>query len=421
RSWKRIEKKDRRNLKMWAEGAREEILKPHIAPYTDALERGWRAERDYLRLVCNEFHARISWRLRDEEEPEEPLPEYDPLAIPEVEELDVEETAAKRERVDTLNARIGRWLKYRARRLRKPMNQRDPRKDPWAGLLAKLSGITPPHKARQGFQQYMRESYDSDIEPVVQARWQATCTGDDGTTLRTKGMDANFRASVARDLFKELPVEEQDALRLRARQEALSAREEYELKARAPPSKSPEDKQRCIDNLGPFMTNVLRGVHDHTGLSAFVVFGGPIPAQGGELRTVTVSYGRSLGAGGCFFPQWVKPRFDRDVLDFMREWLKTAYTPKDCEEAALTPPQSEDLLEGARYRMSDTDDLGWGKSANSDDESDSSSSSGEEFESGADSDAEADVRGSKKSSQAKKPKEKTKTKGKGKGKEKEVE
>ncbi|KAJ7197987.1 hypothetical protein GGX14DRAFT_402308 [Mycena pura] len=48
RTWKRMAKKDRRNLKMWAEGARESILKPHIPVYTDALERGWRSERDYV-------------------------------------------------------------------------------------------------------------------------------------------------------------------------------------------------------------------------------------------------------------------------------------------------------------------------------------------------------------------------------------
>lgn len=104
RSWKRIAKKDRLNLKMWAEGAREQVLKPHLPGYTDALERGWRAERDYLVQVCNEFHARISWRLMDDEEPEEPLPEYDEYAVPETEDLDADELTTKRLRIDTLNA-----------------------------------------------------------------------------------------------------------------------------------------------------------------------------------------------------------------------------------------------------------------------------------------------------------------------------
>src|ERR1700761_3203223 len=104
RTWKRIAKKDRRNLKLWAEGARESILKPHIPAYTDALERGWRAERDYLQVVCNEFHARIPWRLADNEEPELPLPEYDQFKAAELEDLDEEGMAQKRVRIDTLNA-----------------------------------------------------------------------------------------------------------------------------------------------------------------------------------------------------------------------------------------------------------------------------------------------------------------------------
>jgi hypothetical protein len=89
---------------MWAEGARESILKPHIPGYTDALERGWRAERDYIQDVCNEFHAHISWRLTDKEEPELPLPEYYPFAMAETEELDDEELQMKRLRVQTMNA-----------------------------------------------------------------------------------------------------------------------------------------------------------------------------------------------------------------------------------------------------------------------------------------------------------------------------
>ncbi|KAJ6480180.1 hypothetical protein C8R45DRAFT_1100768 [Mycena sanguinolenta] len=183
RTWKRVAKKDRQNLKLWAEGARESILKPHIPGYTDALERGWRAERDYVQHVCNEFHARISWRIRDDEEPELPLPEYNQFAPPKVETVDDEEATRKRERIKTMNARIGRWLKYRAGRLRRPTKM-DRARDPFAILLAKLAGYSVPPKARQAFQQYMHESYESEIAPVVNLQWAALCVEDDGTTLR---------------------------------------------------------------------------------------------------------------------------------------------------------------------------------------------------------------------------------------------
>jgi hypothetical protein len=103
RTWKRKSKELRKSNKMWAEGAREDLLRPHIEPYADALERGWRAERDYLQKVCNEYHARIFWRLADTDEPELPLPDYDPFAPPVVEALTDEERAARHDRIEELN------------------------------------------------------------------------------------------------------------------------------------------------------------------------------------------------------------------------------------------------------------------------------------------------------------------------------
>ncbi|KAJ7884949.1 hypothetical protein B0H13DRAFT_2343382 [Mycena leptocephala] len=225
---------------MWAEGARESILKPQIPAYTDALERGWRAERDYIQEVCNEFHARISWRLSDNKEPDLPLPEYDKFAIPETEELDEEETIAKRLRIETMNARICRWLKYRARRLQRPTRM-DCTRDPYAVLLAKLAGINSPPKARQAFQQYMHESYEQEIAPTVKARWESSCVEADGTTLRKGGPNAPFRALVAREMFSQLTTEEQDGLRRHAKEEAQEARELYMKAMKSGPSKAPAD------------------------------------------------------------------------------------------------------------------------------------------------------------------------------------
>ncbi|KAJ7078635.1 hypothetical protein C8R43DRAFT_1143374 [Mycena crocata] len=385
RTWKRVAKKDRRNLKMWAEGAREDILKPHIEAYTDALERGWRAERDYLLLVCNEFHARISWRLENYEEPELPLPAYDQFALPVREDLSDDELNRKRIRIETMNARIARWLKYRARRLRRPVKM-DRTRDPWAILLAKLAGVNSPPKARQAFQQYMHESYDTDIGPAVAARWAAKGVEDDGRALKVKkGPDAPFRAQVARELFAELSAEEQEALGARAKEEARVAREEYNNAMKQGPSKSPEERQRCINNLGSFMSSILRGVSDYTGLHSFAVFGGPIPEHGGEIRTLHVSHGRNLGGSPVQFPYWAKPRFNREVLDFMKEFLQTSFTPAECAEAALHTLEAGDALSGAKYTLPpDDQDLGFGNV-------DAGESSSSEEEDGQDSDSETET------------------------------
>jgi hypothetical protein len=100
---KRVAREHRQNLRLWAEGPREDILTPHIAPYADALDRSWRDEREYLQSVCNEFHQRISWRLADHEQPELPLAAYNPDSD-DSEELDDEEMKEKRTRITLLNA-----------------------------------------------------------------------------------------------------------------------------------------------------------------------------------------------------------------------------------------------------------------------------------------------------------------------------
>jgi hypothetical protein len=103
RVWKRKAKEARCNNKLWAEGACETLLKPHVEAYADAQARGWRFERDYLQTVCNEYHALISWRLKDHEEPELPLPAYDPLAPPATEELTDDEIKERNTRIEALN------------------------------------------------------------------------------------------------------------------------------------------------------------------------------------------------------------------------------------------------------------------------------------------------------------------------------
>lgn len=73
-------KDQRQSKKMWADGTRSDILTKHIPGYAAAVEEGRRAELDYLQRVCNEYNTLIPWYLQDHEEPNLPLPDYDPLA-----------------------------------------------------------------------------------------------------------------------------------------------------------------------------------------------------------------------------------------------------------------------------------------------------------------------------------------------------
>ncbi|KAJ6558631.1 hypothetical protein DFH09DRAFT_1317346 [Mycena vulgaris] len=344
-------KENRKNLRLWAEGARETVLQPHIEPYADALERGWRAERDYFQQVCKEFHARISWRLLDHEEPATPLPAFDSTAkLPPLENISVEETARRLARMDELDARIRRWLKYRVKRLRRHVRTRvDSTKDPWAILLAKLSGVNAPPKARQAYQQLMREAYAEVIDPVVKARWAETPAA--GSSVQTaKEPNAPFRAKIAREVFLALPDADQAGYAACAKAEAEGARRDYEKALKDTASKTPADRHKCIENIGSFVAPILQGIHERTGLHSVLILGGPMPKYGGDLRTIHISYGRNRSAVGAHFPQWAKERFN-GVLGLMKEYLETVFTKEDSEEAALPAG-----LDGAKFTISPASD-----------------------------------------------------------------
>ncbi|KAJ7883966.1 hypothetical protein B0H13DRAFT_2343915 [Mycena leptocephala] len=344
----RIPKKERRNLRFWAEGARETILTPHLDEYTIALDKGWREERKYLKQVCNEFHARVDWKLEDHEEPV--LRDFDPKEFLPPPNLTDEEEKLRAARVEVLNKRIRRWFLYRLRKLRKSIHSAalDPTKDPYAVLLAKLSGVQNPPKARQAYQQFMREAYSEKIAPVVAERWAEQLEENPGDPDRTKEPKAGFRAKVAREVFATLSTNEQQQLGARAKEEALEKKKAFQKALADPPSAQPPDRQKCIDALPEFIGPILRGIQEYTGLHTVLVCGGPVPKYGGDLRTLHVAYGRNKTAGAHTWPQWDKPRFTNDVLNFMTEYLQTAFTPQQRSEASLMPVGT---LASAKYMM----------------------------------------------------------------------
>ncbi|KAK7053552.1 hypothetical protein R3P38DRAFT_2474319, partial [Favolaschia claudopus] len=375
RTRKRVAKEDRKNLRLWAEGARETILSPHLDAYQIAKDQGRRQERKMLKKICREFHARVSWRVKDHEEPV--LKEWDPNALQDVEVLSEEEEAAKVARVDELDARIRRWFTYRLRKIRKSKRSNkevDPRKDPYSVLMATLSGVTAPPKALQAYQQFMRESYEEKVAPIVAERWEQEKNDNSKLSERTKEPKAGFRAAVARQVFADLAAEERKAIGDRAKKEGADAKESYSASLKAPPSQTPEARQRCIDGVADFVGPILQGLFAHTGLHATLIMGGPIPMFGGEIRTLHVSYGRNRTVLGPHWPQWDKPRF-AEVTKFMIEYLHTAYTPQECAQSALNAAPD---LSGAPYTFNDVSGDDSDSGSDSDSDSDSSSSDSED-------------------------------------------
>nr|GAT45798.1 predicted protein [Mycena chlorophos] len=339
----------RKTFRLWASGNRQLILDPHLEDYIAARARGPAAERRVLRRILLEFFTRVPWHLSDDDEPE--LTPYDPNAIVEPEVLTPEQVVERDDRVRVLTKvlpftcqiltisqviqRVRGYFKYRSERtlnLRRTFG-RDPTKDPYARLVIQLSGYNPPRRARQPFQQFMKEKYATDIAPIVQTRWSQQQQVD--LSLVGRLPKAGFRAEVAKDLFRTLPVAERDGYALRAQTIAQQEKEAYKQALRFAPSTEPVDRLAAINRLPDFIGPILQEIYNVTGWHATLVAGGPHPELGGRIGTTHVCFGRNLTVANQHWAEYDTARFDEDVLGFFGEYLKTAYSESQCAASAL--------------------------------------------------------------------------------------
>ncbi|KAJ7792187.1 hypothetical protein B0H14DRAFT_2624173 [Mycena olivaceomarginata] len=362
--WMCKAKELRRSNKMWAEGAHEDLLKKHIETYTDALEQGHCAEHDCWQKICTEYHTLISWRLADHEEPELPLPEYDPFTPPLVEDLMEEERVQRHAQREECHC-IRRWLKYCTQSLRRKSTLKtDIRNNLYAVLLGQLSSIKNTSKARQAYQQFMHESAP-EVAKAVDECWAENWIKPDGST-NTKGPDVHFRAKVVRELFAEMSEDEKEGYHTRAAAEATAAKEAYKSALEKGPSKDLASRQRCINQFGKFMGPIMKGVQEYTGLQGFVVLGGPMPKYNREVGTLHLTVRHNQAAVPTTFPGYDGRQWDA-LIDAYTKYLGTAYSSQDCAEAVLP---SEGSLNDTPCSFNDNE-----FDVDSDDTTDSSSNS----------------------------------------------
>ncbi|PBK66557.1 hypothetical protein ARMSODRAFT_977471 [Armillaria solidipes] len=258
-----LKKEERQNMKGWVEGACAEILDKHIPGYSDAVECGYKAEEEFLRMVLAEYYHIVSWQLKDHEEPPRPWPFFDPAATYAPEELTEEEAREKSEVKEKTNKRIKQYLCYRVRKLNK-----------------KRLRITKPLKACQAYQEWMVENVDA-IAAETKKQWEKAVL--EGATGRP---GVGVRMGVARNLFAELSEVQQAEWKVKAKETAEANKREYQNALKAPPSKDPWKHELCISGLPAFVAPILKGIHERTGLNIVMLVGGPIPKEGGEIGTM---------------------------------------------------------------------------------------------------------------------------------------
>ncbi|KAJ7586188.1 hypothetical protein C8J56DRAFT_1052558 [Mycena floridula] len=342
----------------------------------NAMAQGWQAQDQVLRACTNEYHAKVSWRLQDHEEPSLPLPAYDPKNLPAEEDLSDADLVLKWERVTLLNQRV--WS--RARRTT----------DPFALLLAKLSGLVKPPKARQGYQQFMHEKYSEDtpLKKEVLKMYDEDVLADSSVKW-----NMNYRGNACRKVFNGLPQTERDGYKKTAADNAVTAKNAFEVALKAPVSECPEDIQSCIDNLLTFIAPIMTGIAERTKLQCFFVAGGMIPKADGEIGTKHYLVG-SNAATGVSFTKWKDGQFDTNVLAPFKEYLEGVYPKKDRKKAAI-PDAAAEAAAGAAIAALDEAVMGLGdgmlpEGGDEDDEDQSSGdddndeSSGDELSDGED-------------------------------------
>ena len=140
---------------------------------------------------------------------------------------------------------IRRWLNYRVKKLYQLHSftrTSNPTKHPYTVLMGKLSGLHAPPKARQGYQQFMKEHYQERIDPFVKKAWAEHVRKEHIPADELPGPD--FRAKITRDLFKKLPESERLQYSMTAKGEAFRARTEYENELNGTISLEPHAMQR---------------------------------------------------------------------------------------------------------------------------------------------------------------------------------
>ncbi|KAH7902846.1 hypothetical protein BJ138DRAFT_1121020 [Hygrophoropsis aurantiaca] len=88
-----------------------------------------------------------------------------------------------------------------------------------------------------------------------------------------------LRAMVTKELFDNLPAHIQVQYEDRGTAEHKEALEKWEKTLKEPPSKDPEDQQRCIQQLAAFIEPILDLVTAATGVQVSFIAGGPEPAD----------------------------------------------------------------------------------------------------------------------------------------------
>ncbi|KAI5824956.1 hypothetical protein K523DRAFT_356394 [Schizophyllum commune Tattone D] len=335
-------KEERRNRKNWAEGVREEFMKPYVPRYVDAVAKGgWPAGQAVIRELCAEYHAKIPWTLPYTKEPTTPLPEYDPMNPPVLEPLSDEEEAERSAILTELNGMLHRWVHWRAKKVPGYRQQyRANKNNPFDRLVLHLCGMSPKgaKKALQPVQQYAHEHPDATAAAGAAFEDEMASKGFvmNGDNMIEKQSVNWTMGWIKKNYFDKLPASEKSGYGARARQTARQEKEAWEKALKEPPRRDAKSIQKAWDCLDAFVEPLLRGIVSRMDGNVVLLVGARLPEQGGKPKARHFVMGKNLE--GLPFSLWDESHYQKDVLGSWLEYIETIWSPEECAAVDLNAP-----------------------------------------------------------------------------------
>ncbi|KAI5900598.1 uncharacterized protein SCHCODRAFT_01030056 [Schizophyllum commune H4-8] len=293
-------KKERNSRKNWAEGVRKEILQKYVPLYVDALAQSWEAAQAVIHAACAEYHALFPWWLSDDDDPDEPLPDYDPKNPPVMPPLSAEEEKTRSAILTQRNAAIHRWIHWRAKKLPGYRHRyRASPNNPYDRLMVELTGLSAKgaKKALQPIQQYSVEHPEL-VAAANSAFEEEKARGGGSVIIDKKSYTKrpiNYLMKELKKTFDPLPADEKKAYGERARAFAKAEKERWDNAFKSAPKRDP--KSILHFTIGKNKMHLPFALFD-------------------------------------------EPRFQKDVLGFFGEYLDTVWSDDECAAAAM-PPDDE--------------------------------------------------------------------------------
>ncbi|KAH9474964.1 hypothetical protein JR316_0012063 [Psilocybe cubensis] len=270
----------------------------------------------------------------NDDEAEEEIPCRNPETLsPAEKEIAEKQKKERQQLLQTFRGKIKRWFRYQYKQdhktqARNASSASSDSKNLFTLLLQQLVGKEPNRpRLKTPVNIWRKEKANRDsIEAEIEAMDPPV-----PVNLLVKTRD-----EIARRLFQELTLEEKKKWTKIASDEHSAAIAKYNADIDISGDLlTPEERQRAIEGIGPFMSPILDALCNITGWKCTFIAGGPEPANGGMLGTISVHSGVTSGDIKMNFGRAEQAKYKNIFIPIFGDFLRKCYSKSTCQEWAL--------------------------------------------------------------------------------------